>query len=126
MEEKTKRKRGGQKGNHNALKPHFYTKVLDETERFDFENANGMEGIDEEIALLRTEIKKAISGGDERNLLLLVKASSALEKLIRTRYQISIEHRKGLKEAINKVIRDVLVPMGVSIGSAVITKRISE
>ena len=126
MEKIIKRKRGAPKGNRNAVKTRFYSKVLGETERFDFENANGMEGIDEEIALLRTEIKKAISGGEERNLLLLVKASGALEKLIRARYQISIEHRKGLKEAINKVIQDVLVPMGVTIGSAVITKRIPD
>jgi hypothetical protein len=126
MEKKIKRKKGAPKGNRNAVKTRFYAKVLDETERFDFENANGMEGIDEEIALLRTEIKKAISGGEERNLLLLVKASGALEKLIRTRYQISSAHRKGLKEAINNVIHDVLVPMGVTIGSAVITKRISD
>jgi hypothetical protein len=124
MEKPTKRKKGGQKGNRNAVKHDFYSKVLDETERFDFINAADMDGIDEEIALLRTEIKKSISGGDDRNLLLLVKAVGALEKLIRTRYQISFAQRKGLKEAINNVIRDVLVPMGVSLGSAVITKRI--
>jgi hypothetical protein len=126
MGKKIIKKRGAPKGNRNAVKPRFYTRVLDETERFDFENANGMEGIDEEIALLWTEIKKAISGGDERNMLLLVKATGALEKLIRTRYQISSAHRQGLKEAITKVIQDVLVPMGVTIGSAVITKRISD
>ncbi len=126
MEQQAKRKKGGQKANRNAVKHLFYAKVLDESERFDFENANGMDGIDEEIALLRTEIKKAISGGDERNLMLLVRASGALEKLIRTRYQLSSAHRQGLKEAINNVIKNVLVPMGVTIGSAVITKRISD
>jgi hypothetical protein len=125
MEEKTKRKRGGQKGNRNASKPHFYDKIFSEAEQVDFSDAAGIEGIDEEIALLRLEIKKAISGGDERNLLLLVKAASALEKLIRTRYQITAEQRKGLKEAIGVVIRDVLVPLGVNIGSAVVTKRVT-
>jgi hypothetical protein len=125
MEEKTKRKRGGQKGNRNSIKHGFYSKVFDEAERFDFHNAAGIEGIDQEIALLRLEIKKAISGGDERNLLLLVKAASALDKLIRTRYQITVAQRKGLKEAIGIVIKDILVPLGVNIGSAVITKKIS-
>jgi len=125
MEEKTKRKRGGQKGNRNSIKHGFYSKVFDEAERFDFQNAAGIEGIDEEIALLRLEIKKAISGGDDRNLLLLVKAASALDKLIRTRYQITAAQRKGLKEAIGIVIKDILVPLGVNIGSAVITKKIS-
>ncbi len=75
--------------------------------------------------LLRLEIKKTISGGDDRNLLLLVKAAGALEKLIRTRYQITAVQRKGLKDAIANVIKDILVPLGVNIGSAVITKKIS-
>jgi len=126
MEKKEKRKRGGQKGNRNGVKHDFYSKMLDETERFDFNDAAGIEGIDDEIALLRFEIKKAISGGKERNLLLLVKAAGALEKLIRTRYQISVANRKGLKEALANAVKDVLVPMGVTIGSAFITKRIPD
>jgi len=125
MEEKPKQKKGGQKGNRNAIKHGFYTKIFDEAERLDFSLAAGVEGIDEEIALLRLEIKKAIAGGDERNLILLVKAAGALEKLVRTRYQITAVQRKGLKEAISNVIHDVLVPLGVNIGSAVLTKKVS-
>lgn len=123
MNQPARKKRGAPKGNRNASRHEFYLKVLDETERFDFRNAAGIEGIDEEIALLRLEIKKAISGGDERNLLLLVKAAGALEKLVRTRYQITASQRKGLKEAIENVIRDVLVPLGINVGSALITKK---
>jgi hypothetical protein len=118
-------KKGGQKGNRNAVKHGFYTRVFDEAERFDFVCAAGIEGIDEEIALLRLEIKKAISGGEARNLILLVKAVGALDKLVRTRYQITATQRKGLKEAIGNVIKDVLVPLGVNIGSAMATKKIS-
>lgn len=126
MEEKAKRKKGGQKGNRNALKHGFYAKVLNQAEKFEFINASGMEGIDDEIALLRLEIKKAISGGDERNLLLLVKAASALEKLVRTHYKIATEHHDGLKEAITKAIKDFLVPLGIKVGTAVITKEIND
>jgi hypothetical protein len=54
-----------------------------------------------------------------------VKAAGALEKLIRTRYQITSSQRKGLKEAINNVIKDILVPLGVNVGSAVITKKVA-
>jgi hypothetical protein len=125
MEEKTKQKKGGQKGNRNAAKHGFYSRIFDEAERLDFNYAAGIEGIDEEIALIRLEIKKAISGGDDRNLLLLVKAASTLEKLIRTRYQITAAQRKGLKEAIGNVIKDIFIPLGINIGSAVITKKIS-
>ncbi|OGO00068.1 MAG: hypothetical protein A2Y90_04525 [Chloroflexi bacterium RBG_13_52_12] len=126
MREKVVKKRGAPKGNLNAAKPEYYSKILAKTEQLDIESASGVEGIDEEIALLRHEIKKAISGGDERNLLLLVKAASALEKLIRTRHKITAAQRKGLKEAVGNVIRDVLIPLGVNIGSAVITRKISE
>jgi len=125
MQEKLKKKKGGQKGNRNAAKKSFYSKIFDEAEKLDLADATGIEGIDEEIALLRMEIKKAISGGDERNLLLLVKAAAALEKLIRTRYQITASQRHGLKEAIENVVNNILVPMGVSIGSAVITKKLT-
>jgi len=124
MAEELKKKKGGQKGNKNAVKHDFYAKILNNAERFDFHDATGIEGIDDEIALIRLEIKKSISGADERNLLLLVKAAGALEKLIRTRYQISAANRKGLKEALVDAVEKVLVPMGVTIGSAVITKRI--
>jgi hypothetical protein len=126
MEEPLKPKRGAPKGNRNAAKCGFYSKVFSEAERFDFHAAAGVEGIDEEIALLRLEIKKAISGGDDRNLRLLIKAAAALDKLIRTHYQIATARHQGLKEAIENVIKDVLVPLGVNIGGAVITKKLSD
>ena len=89
MTEISRLKKGAQKGNRNAIKYGFYARIFDEAEKVDFTVAAGVEGIDEEIALLRLEIKNAISGGDERNLILLVKAAGALERLIRTRYQIT-------------------------------------
>jgi len=115
---------GAPKGNRNAAKTDYYARILAKAEQLDLKSAGGIEGIDEEIALLRHEIKKAISGGDERNLLLLVRAAGALEKLIRTRHQITSTQRKGLKEAVGNVIRDVLVPLGIKIGSAVIAKKV--
>jgi hypothetical protein len=125
QQESKKPKKGAKKGNRNALKHGFYSGMFAEMERLDFNNASGMEGIDEEIALLRLEIKKAISGGDERNLLLLVKASNALEKLIRTRYQITSAQRKGLREAVQNVIKDVLIPLGLNVGGAALVKKVT-
>jgi hypothetical protein len=45
--------------------------------------------------------------------------------LLRTRYQITAAQRKGLKEAIGNVIHDVLVPLGINVGSALLNKKIS-
>jgi len=119
MPERASRKAGTSKGNQSARKQGFYSRVLDEAERLDFELASGVEGIDDEIALLRVEIKKAIAGGDSKNLKLLVDATNALERLIRSRYKISREQRKGLKEAIGNVLRDIGIPLGISIGATV-------
>ena len=102
----------------------FYARALDEIERIDLDAASGVTGIDDEIALLRLEIKKAMAGGDARNLKVLIDASNALERLIRTRYQITREQRQGLKEAIGNVIKDIALPLGVNIGATVIGRQI--
>lgn len=94
----------------------FYVRALDEAERLDFEQAAGVDGIDDEIALLRVKIK-SILGDDPKNLKDLVGATNALERLIRTRYKITKEQRQGLKEAIGNVLRDVAVPLGLSLGA---------
>jgi hypothetical protein len=115
MSARVRGKRDSPRGKSGAPKPGFYARALDEAERLDFELASGVEGIDDEIALLRLEIKKAIMGGDPKNLELLVKATNALERLVRTRYNISKEQGKGLKEAIGNVIRDIAIPLGIGI-----------
>jgi hypothetical protein len=120
----TRGRKGTSKRRRNPEKQGFYSRVLDEVERLDYELASGVNGIDDEIALLRVEIKKAISGGDVSNLQLLVKATNALERLIRTRYQITKEQRKGLKEAISNVLKDIAIPLGINIGASVIGKQI--
>ena len=108
-------KRGAPEGNQNARKHGFYSKVLDEAERLDFELATGVEGIDDEIALLRVKIKSLVER-DPENIKLIMQATNTLARLVRTRYNISKEDKKGLKEAINNVLRDVALPLGIGIG----------
>jgi hypothetical protein len=109
------------KGRQNA-RSGFYARVLDEAERLDFERASGVNGIDDEIALLRVKIK-SILGDDPKNLKDLVAATNALERLVRTRYKITKEQRQGLKEAIGNVLRDIALPLGIGIG-ATLDKRV--
>ena len=116
MPTKAERKRGAPKGNQNARKRDFYSRVLDEAERLDFELASGVEGIDGEIALLRVKIKSILEH-DPENVKLIMQATNALERLIRTRYKITKEQRKGLKEAIGNVLREVALPLGIGIGA---------
>ena len=117
-------KKSGSKRARNKKDKNFYAPALDEFERIDIGLASGVSGIDDEIALLRVEIKKAMAGGDARNLKVLVDATNALERLIRTRYQITREQRKGLKEAIGNVLKDIAVPLGINLGATVIGKQL--
>ena len=96
MSAETARKRGAPKGNQNARKHGFYARVLDEVERLDFELATGVNGIDDEIALLRAKIKSLIEH-DPQNIKLIMQATNTLTRLIRTKYNISKEDKNGLK-----------------------------
>jgi len=118
MPEKVVPKRGAPKGNQNARKHGFYSKVLDEAEQLDFMLATGVEGIDDEIALLRVKIKSILSK-DPENIKLIMQATNTLAKLIKTRYNITKEQKKGLKEAIGNVLRDIAIPLGISLGTTI-------
>ena len=118
MPARTSKKSGISKSKLNARKHGFYSRVLDEAEQLDFELASGVNGIDDEIALLRVKLK-SILGDDPKNIKLIVEATNALERLIRTRYKISKEQRKGLKEAIGNVLRDIALPLGIGIGAGI-------
>jgi uncharacterized protein YjcR len=116
MSAETERKRGAPRGNQNARKHGFYSRVLDEVEQLDFEQATGVEGIDDEIALLRVKIKNLLKN-DPGNIRLIMQATNTLARLVRIRYNISKKDKKGLKEAITNVLRDVALPLGIAIGT---------
>ena len=118
MPAKAKGKRGAPKGNQNARKHGFYSKVLDEAEQLDFELATGVEGFDDEIALLRVKIKSLLEN-DPENIKLLMEATNSLVRLVKAKYNISKEQKKGLKEAIENVLKDIAIPLGIGIGQIV-------
>ena len=103
----------------------FYARLFDAAEQIDFDRASGVEGIDDEIALVRMEIEKVVSGGgDAANLRLLVQATNALERLLRTRYQISKDQRKSIREAIGTVLRDIALPLGIGVGTEFLSGKV--
>jgi hypothetical protein len=113
MPAKARGKRGAPKGNHED-KPGFYAKVLDEAEQLDFELASSVEGFDDEIALLRVKIKSLLEN-DPENIKLLMQATESLVRLVRAKYNISKEQKKGLKEAIGNVLKDIAIPLGIKV-----------
>ena len=102
-----------------APKPGFYARVLDEAERLDFELAAGVNGIDDEIALMRVQIKSLLEREPE-NIRLIMQATSTLARLVKTRYNFSQGDRQGLKEAIGNVLKEIALPLGIGIGTGII------
>ncbi len=116
--ERPGKSRRARTGNGKARKPGFYAKVLDEAEQLDLELACGVEGIDDEISLLRVKIKSILEK-DPENIKLLMEVTNTLARLVKTRYNISKEQKKGLKEAIGNVLKDIALPLGIGIGTAI-------
>jgi len=93
----------------------FYRQALDEAERIEFEEASEVEGLDEEIALLRFKLRELLEKQPDR-IDLHLEAANIIARLVKTRYQISSEQKKSLREAIAKVLTEVAVPLGIGIG----------
>ena len=108
----TQRGKGGPKTGQNGAKRGFYSRALDEAEELDFELAQGVEGIDDEIALLRVKIKSLLEN-DPENVKLVMEATSTLARLVMTRYKISGDQKKALSNAIGSVLKGLAVPLGI-------------
>ncbi len=107
-----KKPRGAPKGNQNARKHGFYSQVLDEAQSLQLDQALEVEGIDEEIAILRVKLLSLIYKHPDRVDLQVITANT-IARLIRTRYSVSKDQHKPLKEAITKVLTDIAVPLGI-------------
>jgi len=109
-------RKGGKKATGSGGVPGegLYNKVMDEAEQLDFDIASGVDGIDDEIALLRVKIKSILENEPE-NIRLIMAATSMLAKLVKTRYSITREQKTGLKEAIQNVIKDIGIPLGIDV-----------
>lgn len=126
MKSITKKKRGAPLGNKNALKHGYYSRELNKDEQLDFSLAAGVEGMTEEITLIRFEMKKAVTSGDIHRLIPLSKAAYALEKLIRTHHRFLKERENSLEKAMENVIRNILVPLGPNAVSLVIADKLPD
>ena len=102
------------KGKHSAGRRGFYSEALDEAEQLDLELARDVEGIDDEIAVLRVKIKSLLDR-DPDNIRLIMEATNTLARLVSTRFRITGEQKKSLTEAIANVLKGIAVPLGMKI-----------
>lgn len=116
--DKNTTKRGGRLGNQNARKHGFYARYLTAEERLELAEATLVQGLDEEIALMRVKIQ-GIMDYDPQNIELISRAMNTLAGLIRTKYNLNRDDKQGLKEAVGNVLRDVALPLGLSLGNFV-------
>ena len=111
------------KGTKSKSRPlGFYGRALSEAEKLELEEASRIEGIDKEIALLRVKLRKLLEEQPER-IDLHFEAANIIARLVRTRYQITREQKKSLKEAIQKVLTEVALPLGVGVGGKVLSTK---
>jgi len=104
-----KRKSGGQPGNRNALRHGFYSKVLARDEKRELEHAGGVDGLDQEIAILRIKFRSLLAQ-DGQNLRLINQTAVTLGKLYAIKYSFSKTDNDKLIEALNTVLEEFIIP----------------
>ena len=107
-----KKQKGAPRGNQNARKHGFYSRALDEAQKIQLDEAREVEGIDEEIALLRVKLLTLMDEHPERIDLQML-AAATITRMVRTKFQISAGGNRSLKDAIGKVITDIADPLGI-------------
>jgi hypothetical protein len=111
-------KRRGSRSRDTDAQAGFYLRALNAAEQLELEDAWRVEGIDDEIALLRVRLR-SLAGQSPERIDLQLDLANAIARLVKTRYQISSQQKKSLKMAIAKVLEEVAVPLGIGIGVGV-------
>jgi hypothetical protein len=107
------KKRGGQLSNTNSLKHGFYSKKLDADLLPQLAEAAQVEGLDQEISILRLKLRTLVNGKSTQEAALALDCANTLAKLIKTRYTISIDHNETLKNAIALVLTEIAAPLKI-------------
>ncbi len=97
-----------------ATASNFYRQALDRAERLDLERAQEIEGLDDEIALMRVRLKRAMKEHPQ-DAQLLMKGLEILVRAVGARYRLSPKSRKDLAENLAATLNslgDQLLPPG--------------
>lgn len=84
----------------------LYTAVLSEAEQVLLSQARQMEGLDEEIALLRVKLSSALAAHPE-NLAPILKGMELLVKAVAARYRLSQKAEEDLYQNVLGVLRGI-------------------
>lgn len=109
--EKAPRQPGAQPGNSNAVKHGYYCRRIDAAQKQDLIEAEEVEGLDAEIALLRSKIQ-LLNQRDPENIKLIIQAINTLSNvMVRRRYVV--RDKNAIAEAVKQVLKGVILPAGI-------------
>jgi len=99
------------KGERRPPRPtRFYSRSLSEAERLALPQAEDIQGLDQEIALLRVKLRTALEERPE-DLKLMLKGIELLVRALSTRYRLPRQSQEDLSEAIRGVLHEVGGPL---------------
>lgn len=81
----------------------------------ELEEARDIEGLDDEIAVLRVKLKSLLEKAPD-NLSLQLEAARTLARLVRLRYQLTPQARDNLADAISEVLKEIGGSLGIISG----------
>ena len=84
----------------------FYARSLSEAERVLLPQARQVEGLDEEIALLRVKLSSALSEHPD-NMPLMLRGVELLVKAVGAEYRLSRKSQDNLAAAIDGVLKEI-------------------
>ncbi len=96
----------GRAHRRSKLEQSFYGSALDSAEQIELEAASDIEGLDKEIALLRTKLRRTLSERPE-DLPLMLRGIELLVKAVSARYRLSRQAEEDLAGSLAGVIRGV-------------------
>ena len=103
------RKIGAQPGNQNARKHGFYSKVLTQSEKHALKTAEDLDGLDQEIAILRLKLRSLLAN-DGQNIRLITQTVETLGKLYHIKSTSGSSDSSKLKEALEAVMDEFVIP----------------
>jgi len=101
--------------------PGFYGERLDQPAQAAFEKARAVEGLDDEIALIRIKLRELMAS-DPGRLDLFLKSADTIARLVSARHRMTGRQKQSLKEAITKVLTEIAIPIGGAAAKAVLRK----
>jgi hypothetical protein len=114
LKDAVKKKRGAPLGNQNARTHGFYSRALSASERKTYEETILIEGVDEEIAVLRIKLKSLVSEKNA-NIALITRTANTLTRMINARDRLASTSKAGFGDAILNVLNEIAIPAGISV-----------